>query len=192
MFPASCPRLAHQRRNLDRFRIRQAEHVRAQLLPCRPQILARGEPRKPNGAPLLFLSSLGTAAAAHRSCPPETAMERGRRYLRDRRRCVHVLAACLTGGSRRIRSGPKRACATATGSTRAGAERIGTVTTARRRDGDRGPVPNAGWIAGWAGLAGLGAQPFGSSSPTRGVGLLRPPSLLSGSHSRTPIVVLGH
>ena len=118
MFPASCPRLAHQRRNLDRFRIRRAEHVRAQLLPCRPQILARGEPRKPNGAPLLFLSSLGTAAAAHRSCPPETAMERGRRYLRDRRRCVHVLAACLTGGSRRIRSGPKRACATATGSTR--------------------------------------------------------------------------
>ena len=125
------------------------------------------------------------ARPPHRGCPPESRRRPGgrppaRRCLPDRSRCVHALVACLTGGSRRIRSGPKRACAT--GSTRDGAERIGTVTTARRRDGDRGPVPNAGWIAGWAGLAGLGAQPFGSSSPTRGVGLLRPPSLLSFPH----------
>lgn len=52
------------------------------------------------------------------------------------------------------------------------------------------PIPRMGLdpvrIAGWAGLVGLGAQLFGSSSPTRGVALLRPPSLLSGSHSRTP------
>ena len=113
MFPASCPRLAHQRRNLDRFRIWRAEHVRVrqsspidsqecifstkfwttsterhkqakctcersahrhrfclltrarrrvQLLPCRPQIRARGEPRK-SGSRCFFCPSPGTTTA---------------------------------------------------------------------------------------------------------------------------------
>jgi hypothetical protein len=71
-----------------RFCLLTRARRRAQLLQCRPQIRARGEPRKADGARCLLFSP-------GRGCPPETAWREAtaRCLLPDRRRCVHVLAA---------------------------------------------------------------------------------------------------